>query len=118
MLQNTFIFTAGADCTGFLGHPVVLASDGTVSPLSADMTASTDVIGILENEPAEGGDAEVSLFGTITRAYVSAAVTKGQIANAAGADGLSHADTAVKTIGRFLEDGAAGDLVRILVTVA
>ncbi len=117
-MDKIYTFTAGASTIGKFGHPAVVdPATGNVTALAAAMTSTTEVLGIIMSEVESGELVDVAVNGAIVKAVISAAIKKGAPVNVASASGVCYNATAVKVIGRCLEEGAAaGDMVDILVT--
>lgn len=116
-MDAIYVFTAGASTVGKIGLPAVVdPATGKVTALAATMAASTEVIGIVMSEAQAGEPVEVACHGAVVKAVASAATKKGAPINVASASGVGYNSTAVKLIGRCLEEAkAAGDMVDILV---
>lgn len=117
-MENIIVFEAGASTIGKIGLPAVVdPATGKITALSAAMAAATEVVGIVMSEASAAGEpVEVAVHGAIVKAVASGAIKKGAPINAASASGVSYATTAVKLIGRCLEEAkAAGDMVDVLV---
>lgn len=117
-MDAIYVFTAGASTVGKIGLPAVVdPATGKVTALAGTMAASTEVVGIVMSEASAAGEpVEVACHGAVVKAVASAAIKKGAPINVAAASGVGYNSTAVKLIGRCLEEAkAAGDMVDILV---
>jgi len=108
-------FTASADLSAKQYHFVKMSGNNTVTVCAA----ITDVpIGVLQNNPASGGAAEVCLFG-ISKVVADGTLAAGNVIGTS-ADGQADAiaagtDTTVYTMGIALSAAAAGDTVEAFI---
>lgn len=105
---------AAADLSGLQGRFVKLDANG----LAAAVTGTTDrVVGVLENKPKAGQEAEISVLGT-TKMVASAALAVGKsLATAADGRAAAAVETAgTANVGTVLTaNTAAGGWVTVLV---
>ena len=104
-------FTASADLSAKQYHFVKMSGNNTVTVCAA----ITDVpIGVLQNNPASGGAAEVCLFG-ISKVVADGNLAAGNIIGTSAdsqADAITRgSDTTVTVMGQAIEAGAAGQTV-------
>jgi hypothetical protein len=108
-------FTASADLSAKQYHFVKMSGNNTVTVCAA----ITDVpIGVLQNNPASGGAAEVCLFG-ISKVVADGTLAAGNVIGTS-ADGQADAiaagtDTTVYTMGIALSAASAGDTVEAFI---
>jgi hypothetical protein len=108
-------FTASADLSAKQYHFVKMSGNNTVTVCAA----ITDVpIGVLQNNPASGGAAEVCLFG-ISKVVADGTLAAGNVIGTS-ADGQADAitagtDTTVYTMGIALNAASAGETVEAFI---
>jgi hypothetical protein len=108
-------FTASADLSAKQYHFVKMSGNNTVTVCAA----ITDVpIGVLQNNPASGGAAEVCLFG-ISKVVADGTLAAGNVIGTS-ADGQADAitagtDTTVYTMGIALSAASAGETVEAFI---
>jgi len=108
-------FTASADLSTKQYHFVKMSGNNTVTVCAA----ITDVpIGVLQNNPASGGAAEVCLFG-ISKVVADGTLAAGNLIGTS-ADGQADAiaagtDTTVYTMGIALSAAAVGETVEAFI---
>jgi hypothetical protein len=108
-------FTASADLSAKQFHFVKMSGNNTVTVCAA----ITDVpIGVLQNNPASGGAAEVCLFG-ISKVVADGTLAAGNVIGTS-ADGQADAiaagtDTTVYTMGIALSAASAGETVEAFI---
>jgi hypothetical protein len=107
-------FTASADLSAKQYHFVKMSGNDTVTVTAA----ITDVpIGVLQNNPASGGVAEVALFG-VTKVVADGTLAAGNLIGTS-ADGQADAiaagtDTTVYIMGHAVSAAAAGETTTMI----
>ena len=115
---NIGTLTAAADLSGKQYYFVKLASESTVNVCSA----VTDVpIGVLQNTPASGESAVVTIFG-LSKVSADATLAAGDIIGTS-ADGQAQpvvqgTETTVYNAGQAVTAGAAGTLQTALINIS
>lgn len=115
---NIGTLTAAADLSGKQYYFVKLASESTVNVCSA----VTDVpIGVLQNTPASGESAVVTVFG-LSKVSADATLAAGDVIGTS-ADGQAQpltvgTETTVYTCGQAITAGAAGTLQTAFINIS
>lgn len=115
---NIGTLTAAADLSGKQYYFVKLASESTVNVCSA----VTDVpIGVLQNTPASGESAQITVFG-LSKVSADATLAAGDVIGTS-ADGQAQpltvgTETTVYTCGQAITAGAAGTLQTAFINIS
>ena len=115
---NIGTLTAAADLSGKQYYFVKLASESTVNVCSA----VTDVpIGVLQNTPAAGESAQITVFG-LSKVSADATLAAGDVIGTS-ADGQAQpltvgTETTVYTCGQAITAGAAGTLQTAFINIS
>ena len=106
-----FTLVAGADLSALQYHFVKLNSSGQAVPVTA---ITDEPVGVLQNDPASGEEAEIMAFG-ISKLVADSAITTGDELGTS-ADGqadtiASGTDTTVYKVGKALQDASGAGTV-------
>lgn len=103
---------AGADLSAKQYFGVLIAADGQVD---AAGTGGQDIDGVLQNAPDTAGlAAEVMTSGISKMVVGTGDIVVGMKCQIVGSTGISEAASSDHVIGKALDTGAAGEIVRVL----
>lgn len=109
--QEFLTFQAATDLTAFKYRAVRLSAEGIVN-VASNVAANT-CIGILDNDPASGTSARVSVNGT-AKLYASAAITAGTLIGHTASGYAVTATSGGIVIGRAITTAVnAGDVITV-----
>ena len=111
-------FTASADLSAKQYYFVKMSAENTVTVCAA---VTDKPIGVLQNKPASGEQAIVTVFG-VSKVSADATLAAGDVVGTS-ADGQGQpvsagSETTVFNCGQVLTGGSAGELVSALITIS